>query len=130
MTWWVRLKAWWWRWRLAQQVNQLPPLEELGPPPVVVDDVALGALVAVLQATGKAAEGAAIGVTLDDQQIWIWATEPDALAALKAKVFLGGQPSALLAAWPDDEGALIRLYCVLRPRAFRDVVAALRAATN
>lgn len=126
--WWLRLKAWYWRWQLARQVSQLPPLEELQPPPVAVDDAALGALVAALQATGAVAHGAALGVTLNDQQVWLWATDPDALAALREKAFLGGQPSALLAAWEDEEGALIRVYAALRPRAFRDLVAAMRAA--
>jgi hypothetical protein len=128
--WWVRVKARWWRWKLDRRVARLPPLDAFKPEfaRVVADDAALGALVAALQATGAAAQGAAIGVTLDDQSLWIWATDPDAYAALSNKVFLGGRPSALLAAWSDEDDALVRLYCVLHPRAFRDMTVALGAA--
>jgi hypothetical protein len=122
---WERFTTWWFLRRtqraLASPVAPLDLVEE--PENVTFDD-----LVMSLQLTSAVALGAAVGVEeADGTARWLWASDEASEAALKAAVWRGGVPRALLAAYPDpDDDAICRLYVRLPLRRFRDLVNALR----
>lgn len=122
--WWERFSRWLFLRRTMRALSSsVPPLDVEEPQNVTFDD-----LVTSLQLTAEVSLGAAVGVEeADGTARWFWASDEAAEAALRAAVWRGGVPRALLAAYPDPEDdAVVRVWVRLPLRRFRDLVRALR----